>query len=118
MSTAETKTVTLAGQSYNVPPVPFRSCAKIVPLVDKTFQAIRENRLDEESILNLGRIVYLGIKPCLPDGVFGAEETFLSQAIPLQEMIAAALVVAVQANMKAAPPGEATGVSIPLTSTN
>ena len=103
MSTAETKTVSLAGHTYEVPPVTFRNAAKIVPLVDKTFVAIRENRLDEESILNLGRIVYLGIAK--KDGV--TEEAFLNLQVPLHEMIAAALVVAAQTNMKAQPPGEA-----------
>src|SRR5580698_2831782 len=97
MSTAETKTVTLAGQSYDVPPVTFRNAAKIVPLVDKTFLAIRESRLDEDSILNLGRIVYLGIVK--PETV--TEEIFLNWQVPLAEMIAAALVVAQQTNMKA-----------------
>jgi hypothetical protein len=110
MSTAETKTVTLAGQTYDVPPVTFRNAAKIVPLVDKTFIAIRENRLDEESILNLGRIVYLGIVK--HDTV--TEEAFLNLQVPLHEMIAAALVVAAQTNMKAQSPGEATGEKIPL----
>lgn len=115
MSTAETKTVTLGGQSYNVPPVTFRNAAKIVPLVDKTFLSIRENRLDEESILNLGRIVYLGIVK--PDGL--TEEAFMNMQASLPDMIAAALVVAQQANMKATPPGEATGEKIPQsTSTN
>jgi len=114
MSTAETKTITLAGQSYDVPPVAFRNAAKILPLVDKTFLAIRENRLDEESILNIGRIVYLGITR--PDGI--TEEIFLSWAAPLSEMVAAALVVAAQANMKATPPGEAPGAKAPSTSTN
>ena len=114
MSTAETKTVTLGGQPYDVPPVTFSNAAKIVPLVDKTFLAIRENRLDEESILNLGRIVYLGIaKP-----VELTEPQFLEQNIGLQEMIAAALVVAGQANMKATPPGEAQGATSPPTSTS
>ena len=110
MSTAETKTVTLAGQTYEVPPVTFRNAAKIVPLVDKTFLAIRENRLEEESILNLGRIVYLGMAK--PEGLIEAD--FLEQNIGLQEMIAAALVVAAQANMKATPPGEALGEKVPL----
>jgi hypothetical protein len=105
MSTAEVKTVTLAGQSYDVPPVTFRNAAKIVPLVDKTFQAIRENRLEEESILNLGRIVYLGIGK--PESL--TEQAFLEQNVGLQEMIAAALVVAAQANMRAQTPGEAAG---------
>jgi hypothetical protein len=114
MSTAETKTVTLAGQTYDVPPVTFRNCAKIVPLVDKTFLAIRENRLEEESILNLGRIVYLGIVK--PDGL--TEDAFLNFNVPLPEMIAAALVVAAQANMKATPPGEATGAESPQTLTS
>jgi hypothetical protein len=109
MSTAETKTVTLAGQIFDVPPVTFRNCAKIVPLVEKTFLAIRENRLEEESILNLGRIVYLGIVK--PDDA--TEEMFLSWTVPLSEMIAAALVVAQQANMKATQPGEAAGEKIP-----
>ena len=86
-----------------------------MPLVDRTFLAIRESRLDEESILNLGRIVYLGIVK--PEGV--TEEMLLNWQVPLAEMIAAALVVAAQANMKAAPPGEATGEKVPLsTSTN
>jgi hypothetical protein len=110
MSTAETKTVTLAGQTYDVPPVTFRNAAKIVPLVDKTFLAIRENRLEEESILNLGRIVYLGIAN--PGSL--TEQTFLEQSIGLPEMIAAALVVAAQANMKAAPPGEVQAGTAPL----
>lgn len=114
MSTAETKTVTLAGQTYEVPPVPFRSAAKIVPLVDKTFLAIREKRLDEESILDLGRIVFLGITK--PDAM--TEEAFLDRQIAFAEMISAALVVASQANMKATPPGEAMGEKIPPTSTN
>jgi hypothetical protein len=114
MSTAETKTVTLAAQTYDVPPVTFRNAAKIVPLVEKTFLALRENRLEEESILNLGRIVYLGIaKP----GEL-TEELFLDQRAGLQEMIAAALVVAAQANMKAASPGEAKGAESPQTSTS
>jgi hypothetical protein len=114
MSTAETKTVTLAGQTYDVPPVPFCTAADIVPLVDKTFLAIRENRLEKESILNLGRIVYLGITK--PDGL--TEEAFLKQAIGLHDMIAAALVVAAQANMKATPPGEAAGAASPQTLTS
>jgi hypothetical protein len=109
MSTAETKTVTLAGLSYEVPPVTFRNAAKIVPLIDKTFLAIRENRLEEESILNLGRLVYLGIsKPAE-----FTEDQFLEQRVGVQEMIAAALVIAAQANMKATPPGEATGEKLP-----
>jgi hypothetical protein len=90
-----------------VPPVTFRNAAKIVPLVDKTFLAIRENRLEEESILNLGRIVYLGMAK--PEGI--TEEMFLSWQVPLMEMTDAALVVAAQANMKAAPPPEE-GVAI------
>ena len=110
MSTAETKTVTLAGQTYDVPPVPFCTAADIMPLVDKTFLAIRENRLEKESILNVGRIVYLGIAK--PDDL--TEEDFLRQAIGLPEMIAAALVVAAQANMKAAPPGEVQAGTAPL----
>jgi len=117
MSTAETKTVTLAGQTYDVPPVTFRNAAKIVPLVDKTFLAIRESRLDEDSILNLGRIVYLGITK--PDDI--TEQLFLEQNIGLSEMIAAALVVAAQTNMKAQTPGEAaagTAPQNPSTSTN
>jgi len=114
MSTAETKTVILAGQTYDVPPVTFRNAAKIVPLVDKTFQAIRENRLDEESILNLGRIVYLGIAN--KGGL--TEDGFLDLRMHLHEMIAAALVVAAQTNMKAQSPGEATGAASPQTSTN
>jgi hypothetical protein len=114
MSTAETKTVTLAGQSYNVPPVTFRNAAKIVPLVDKTFLAIRESRLDEESILNLGRIVYLGIER--PPEM--SEDWLLNLNVSLSDMIAAALVVAAQANMKAQTPGEATGAASPQTSTN
>jgi len=114
MSTAETKIINLAGQTYDVPPVTFRNAAKIVPLVCKTLMAIRENRLDEESILNLGRIVYLGITK--PEGV--TEEMFLQRAVPLTEMIAAALVVAAQADMKETPPGEATGAVSPQTSTN
>jgi hypothetical protein len=109
MSTAETKAVVLGNKAYEVPPVPFKNCAKIVPLVEKTFAAIRENRLDEESILNLGRIVYLGIEkdPAL------TEEMFLGGTVSLQEMIAAALVVAQQANMKATPPGEAVAGTAP-----
>jgi len=114
MSTAETKTVTLGGQTYNVPPVHFCLCAKIVPLVDKTFAAVREKRLDEESILNLGRIVYMGIVK--PDDL--TEELFLNRPASLPDMIAAAIVVAQQANMKATPPGEATGAESPQTSTN
>jgi hypothetical protein len=117
MSTAETKSVTLGGVSYDVPPVPFNVCAKIIPLVDKTFNALRANKLDEESILSLGSIVYLGIAkpPAL------TEEIFLSYAVPLAEMIAAAVAVAQQANMKAQSPGEAaagTAPQIPSTSTN
>lgn len=114
MSTAESKSVTLGGVVYDVPPVPFKACAKILPLVDKTFLAVRENRLDEESIINLGRIVYLAItKP--PELT---EEAFLSLTVPLSEMVAAAVVVAQQANMKATTPGEATGVKSPQISTN
>jgi hypothetical protein len=114
MSTAETKTITLAGQTYDVPPVTFRNAAKIVPLVENTFLAIKENKLEEESILNLGRIVYLGIMK--PEGV--TEETFLNWEVPITEMIAGALVVAAQTNMKASTPGEVTGAVSPQTSTN
>ncbi len=109
MSTAETKTITLAGQTYEVPPVTFRNAAKILPLVDKTFLGMREKRLDEDSILNLGRIVYWAItKPAEM-----TEEVFLNQNIELQEMITAALVVVAQANMKATKPGEAQGATNP-----
>jgi len=109
MSTAESKTVTLGEKSYDVPPVAFCNAAKIVPLVDKTFLAMRENRLEEEQILNLGRIVYAGIaKPSMSDGSPMSEADFLAQTIGLQEMIAAAVVVASQANMRPVTPGEAT----------
>lgn len=114
MSTAETKTITLAGQSYDVPPVTFRNAAKIVPLVEKTFLAMRENRLEEESILNLGRIVFLGI--IRPDGL--TEEAFLNMQASLPDMIAAAVVIAQQANMKAQTPGEAPAAPSRPTSTN
>jgi hypothetical protein len=106
MSTAETKSVTLAGVTYDVPPVPFNMCAKIIPLIDKTFPAIREGRLDEETILSVGRIVYLGIENTQEL----TEERFLARSMSIADMIAAALVVAQQANMKATPPGEAKGV--------
>ena len=104
MSTAETKSVTLGDVMYDVPPVPFKTCAKVLPLIDKTFLALREDRLNEESILNLGRIVYLGIAKPLEI----SEEAFLEYTIPLSQMVAAALVVAQQANMKVQTPGEAT----------
>lgn len=112
MSTAETKAVTLGDYTYEVPPVPFNMCAKIVPIVSRTFLAIRDNKLDEESILNLGRIVYLAINKT-PELT---EEAFLSRAVPLPQMIGAATVVTQQANMRQSIPGEAKGAESPQTS--
>jgi hypothetical protein len=106
MSTAETKTVMLAGVAYEVPPVSFRNAAKIHPRVEKAFATIRAREinsvLDEETYIQLGEIVYYGIaksKDLTPDA-------FLDLVIPPHEMMNAAVVVAWQAGMVASP-GEA-----------
>jgi hypothetical protein len=118
MSTAETKTVTLAGQSYDVPPVTFRNAAKIHPLVEKSFAAAREKKeakqpLEEETLIQLGQIVYHGIEK--PDGM--TEEVFLDLVVSPHEMTNAALVVAQQAGLVLTP-GEAAGATSPQTSTS
>lgn len=118
MSTAETKSVNLAGVEYEVPPVSFRNAARIHPLVDKALAAVREKAksnspLDEATYLDLGKIVFCGIRK--PEGM--NEDDFLDLVIMPHEMTNAALVVARQAGLVMTP-GEAAGATSPQTSTN
>jgi hypothetical protein len=119
MSTAETKTITLAGQPYDVPPVTFRNASRIHPLVEKAFAAVREKKrdggvLEEQTYIQLGQIVYSGISKT--SGM--TEDQFLDLIVRPHEMMNAAVIVAQQAGMVETP-GEAEGVSSPQqTSTN
>jgi len=103
MSTAETKTVTLAGQTFDVPPVTFRNAAKIVPLVEKTCLAMKVKGLEEDVLLQIADVVFLGIEK--PEGF--TKDDLIDLPTSYQEMSAAMFVVAQQAGMKVVTPGEA-----------